>query len=422
MELNNKINFRQGKYILPAILYLPLLFAGYFIIDIFNIEIKDKKDKSLVETEYLNADLPKAHVKADLGDKMSNMKKSFGNVKDLSAMQNIANDRDSLRKKEEYQSKYNEKDRALLDTAAQRKAADEAAQKVAAAGSGSDLSYDEFMRDLTDEERANIKRLQDMGRLDLVEKQLGLPKGQLAILLGANPAKDEKQGGEAAKADSTAPSAAVTANYERERRKHRPVEELADDADGTAVVKKVDSGSAYFHTVSDNEETSRMITAIIDEEVKAVDGTRVRLRLLDDVTIDDVPLQKGTYLYATMSGFSKQRVNGTVSSVMVKDDIVKINLSIYDTDGMKGLYVPESQFRETVKDIGGSALSSTINTTEGMDRDNSVTQWASNAIRQATSRTTQAISKLIKKNRVRLKYGTKVYLVNGKDLNRKRKN
>ena len=29
-----KINFKQPKYLLPAIIYLPLLFVGYFIIDL----------------------------------------------------------------------------------------------------------------------------------------------------------------------------------------------------------------------------------------------------------------------------------------------------------------------------------------------------------------------------------------------------
>lgn len=50
-----------------------------------------------------------------------------------------------------------------------------------------------------------------------------------------------------------------------------------------------------------------MITAIIDENVKAVDGSRVRLRLLDDVEIGDVTVRKGTYLYAIMSGFRKTK-------------------------------------------------------------------------------------------------------------------
>ena len=36
MELIKRINFKQPKYILPALLYLPLLFTGYFVIDIFH--------------------------------------------------------------------------------------------------------------------------------------------------------------------------------------------------------------------------------------------------------------------------------------------------------------------------------------------------------------------------------------------------
>ena len=55
----------------------------------------------------------------------------------------------------------------------------------------------------------------------------------------------------------------------------------------------------------------------IDEEVKAVDGSRVRLRLLDDIEIGDETIRKGTYLYATMSGFGKQRLQGKVESIFL---------------------------------------------------------------------------------------------------------
>ena len=36
----------------------------------------------------------------------------------------------------------------------------------------------------------------------------------------------------------------------------------------------------------------------IDEDIKAVEGSRVRLRLLDDVEIDGKVVTKGSYLYA----------------------------------------------------------------------------------------------------------------------------
>ena len=143
------------------------------------------------------------------------------------------------------------------------------------------------------------------------------------------------------------------------------------------------------------------------------------MRLLDDIDIDGTKMPKGSYLYATMSGFSQQRVKGKVSSVLVGDEILKISLSLYDTsDGLEGLYVPGSSFRETAKDIGSSAMQSNLqmNTNSG---GNSFTQWAGQALQNGVQRTSNAISKAIKKNRVRLKYGTQVYLVNSKTERRR---
>jgi conjugative transposon TraM protein len=115
-----------------------------------------------------------------------------------------------------------------------------------------------------------------------------------------------------------------------------------------------------------------------------------------------------------MSGFSKQRVKGKVQSVMAGDEILKISLSIYDvTDGLEGLYVPASSFRETAQDIGSSAMSSNMQMNTG-NGGNSIAQWAGQALQNAYQKTSNAISKAIKKNKVRLKYGTQVYLVNAR--------
>ncbi len=45
----------------------------------------------------------------------------------------------------------------------------------------------------------------------------------------------------------------------------------------------------------------------------------------------------------------------------MEDELVKVSLSIYDTDGLEGLYVPISQFRETSKDVASSAMSGSMN-------------------------------------------------------------
>ena len=142
--------------------------------------------------------------------------------------------------------------------------------------------------------------------------------------------------------------------------------------------------------------------------------SRVRLRLLDDVEINETVLKSGSYLYAIMSGFSSRRVKGTVNSVLVNDEIIKVSLSLYDTDGLEGLYVPSSSSRETAKDVASGAFNSNMDMNTGSNG-NSLTRWGMQAIQDAYQKTSNAISKNIKKNKVNLKYGTFVYIINSKE-------
>ena len=177
------------------------------------------------------------------------------------------------------------------------------------------------------------------------------------------------------------------------------------------VVKKTKQVSDYFNTLGAANGKNKLISAIIDEEVKAVDGSRVRLRLLDDIEIGDETIRKGTYLYATMSGFGKQRVQGKVESIFYDEDIIKVSLSIYDTDGMQGLYVPLSSFRETTKDVASSAMQGGSMLDNSTTSSSGIRSWASQAAQNATQKVMNAFGTAVKKNKVRLKYGTKVYLV-----------
>ena len=64
MKITDKINFRQPKYMLPAIVYFPLLFTGYFVCDFFNLKIEDTS--KMESTNYFNDKLPSANIKGTL--------------------------------------------------------------------------------------------------------------------------------------------------------------------------------------------------------------------------------------------------------------------------------------------------------------------------------------------------------------------
>lgn len=402
MRITDKINFRQPKYMLPAIVYIPLLATGYFVFDMFNTEVAETQDKNLQTTEFLNPNLPGAQIKNGdgIGGKYENMAKSYGRIADYSAVDNI--ERDNEEEKETYESKYTEEDLAELVRQAEEKddaaevadaKAREAETKEQREESGVYSGYPESR--LSKTERQALEALNKA----LAEARL---RGQSAVVpmaqdtTQAEPPKEQIE----VKGQIAEDSKAVKA--------------LDEEDKAQEVVKKVKVTSDYFNTLTQNEHEPKLIKAIIDEDVKATDGSRVRLRLLDDIEIGETMVKKGSYLYATMSGFGSQRVKGSINSILVDDELIKVSLSLYDTDGLEGLYVPGSQFRETTKDVASGAMQSNMNIDQS-GANNSFSQWGMQAVTNAYQKTSNAISKAIKKNKVKLKYGTFVYLVNGKE-------
>lgn len=399
-----KINWKQPKYMLPLIIYVPLLFVGYFVIDLFHTEKAEIPDTSMTTTEYLNPELPDAKMKGDgIGNKYESMLKSYGRIDDYSAMNNI--DRNNDEEKEGYDSKYSDEERELLESQDAQKFAElqrqlqESAQKGQEVANGNVLSKEDRLA------RSQQREREAMDELNRALAQARLQGQQATQVPESNTNEQEDI------ADNT-PSkteAKVTVN-------ERLVKSIDDEDEAQEVVKKVKTTSDYFNTIVDADAEPNLIKAIIDENIKAVDGSRVRLRLLDDIEINEVVVPKGSYIYATMSGFGSQRVKGNVKSILIHDELIKVNLSLYDIDGLEGLYVPGSSFRETTKDVASGAMSNTSSlTSSSTTAGNALVQWGNQAISNAVQKTSNALGKAIKKNSAKLKYGTFVYLINGKE-------
>ena len=413
MMITDKINFKQPKYVLPAILYPLLLISGYLIFDIFDTEPAETGN-TLQTTEFLNPELPQARVDNNGGidGKYESMVKSYGRIQDFSAVENIErnNNKDD---KEAYESKYTEDDLALLDMEADKRTEElerlrEMQERLRkSAEKGEAMNHDTVSLPSLDEHE-RIARSEQRRKEALAELDKALAEARSQGRKGLEPTPDNTD---------TSVYRPVTTGTVTDRNVEvngNAVHELGDDVETGQVVKKIKTSSDYFHTLAENEPEPKLIKAIIDENIKAVDGSRVRLRLLDDVEINETVVPKGSYLYATMSGFGNQRVKGSVKSILVDDELVKVSLSLYDTDGLEGLYVPGSTFRETAQDVASNAMNSTMSINNGTSG-NTFSQWGMQAIQNAYQRTSNALSKAVKKNKAKLKYGTFVYLVNGRE-------
>ena len=280
--ITDRINFRQPKYVLPAILYPLLLVTGYLVMDIFDTEVAETPS-ALQTTEFLNPELPEAQMRDDgIGGKYESMVKSYGRIQDYSAVENIERNNNETTK-EDYDSRYTEEDLALLDSEAaarseelerlremqeQLRQSAERGQAMVADSAG--------VQPLSEEER--IARSEQRRKEALAELDKALAEARKQ---GQKGLQDMDSTG----TESLAPTGSAVVGGKVEIN-GQAVNELAENAENEQVVKKVKTTSDYFNTLAENEPEPRLIKAIIDEDIKAVEGSLVRLRLLDDVEID----------------------------------------------------------------------------------------------------------------------------------------
>ena len=248
----NKINFKQPKYFFPAILYVLLLITGYLFIDAFTTDVKSV-DSRLMSTEYLNSELPEARIDESLGSKRENMVNAFGDVKDYTAIANA--ERDSAKGKEEYETRYNDKEAATVQHNNELEQLRQLQKRVRSA-SNPKMGNDDFVVPLSEEERQTARRLR--GREGRSEADDLLTQ---ARSYGRNYAKAGEPAEE--NGEETGDRKSVAGNS-------KPKATNADDADeeeAEAVVKVSKGESEYFNTISQNDTGFGLITAIIDENI-----------------------------------------------------------------------------------------------------------------------------------------------------------
>ena len=409
-----KLNLKQPKYILPLIALPFVLMIGYFFNQFSDGMSKDKsqlaKSKD-ISTDFGNiserSDIKgKADAYADFFDKKTDgrtMIDGFGDEKDsLQSFDDNLSDRqkryvDSLnyaREKEKLnnlsrqsrqQSYYN-----AMDGKQSRQREDE--------------QYERSMKmlkmlngDNVNPKKSGSSDVKNNEVSDWKQQQMSLMREQMMLMDSIEKANNPELK-EQAKA------------LERMKKNDKEVDFFLNS---TLKVTKA-SKSADFNSIYKQKESS-FIKAVIDENTKGFLGSRIRIRLLEDVYVGNAKITKGTPLYALISGFSLQRVNLHIVSVMHQNEILPINLNIYDIDGMEGLYVPSSAFREMTLTMGQNIV-------QGQNLSSGSTDFFTNTISSVYQSTSKTIADLIRTNKAKIKYNSFVYLIDNKELENRKKN
>lgn len=386
-----RLNLRQPKYIFPLVIFLPLLGLIYFGMETFK---GNGKTAGNVVTDSINMSLPEARSEG-MDSKMTAMNKHFAEGGAFTAVDGIGDD---YEQKDTTGSGYNDKERQDID-----------------AVNAERLRQMKAEQDLRERQQANMNRINGYGSSGRSQQEdLNSYARELDRIQNRSMERQRQYQAEQERRDK-----------EEEAEERRQRQEMIDALTGntkkknkkeekTEIVEKVkDDNSEKFNTVASTENVDEpLIKAMIDRTTKAREGTRLRFKLLDDVTVKGIRLKKGSYLYGIVTGFGQQRVMANITSILVGNKFIKVNLSVFDNDGMEGFYVPESTFREMMKDAGSNVaaqnLQFDVNGSGGLSPEIIALQALQNMYQSASS----AVSKNIRKNKAKIKYNTIVYLIN----------
>ena len=153
------------------------------------------------------------------------------------------------------------------------------------------------------------------------------------------------------------------------------------------------------------EMESNAIAAVIHETQTVTAGSNVKLRLITDIYVNGILIPKGSFVFGTAS-LENERLLINIPGIRYGNNLLPVSLSVYDIDGLAGIYVPGSISRDVTKQSTDQALQSI----EMMSLDPSLKAQATAAGIQAAK---GLLSKKVKLVKVTLKAGYQVLLKDG---------
>ena len=103
------------------------------------------------------------------------------------------------------------------------------------------------------------------------------------------------------------------------------------------------------------EDSKRPFRCMFIRDEKLKEGQRVTLRLLETYEENGVRIPANSHLNAICKIGNRLELN--VKSVEMNGKIIPLNLCAYDTDGLKGIYCPETSSNKNAKKAENDALS-----------------------------------------------------------------
>ncbi|ALM50168.1 hypothetical protein AMR72_15460 [Flavobacterium psychrophilum] len=164
-----------------------------------------------------------------------------------------------------------------------------------------------------------------------------------------------------------------------------------------------------FYSLDDEPTDSNVgkaITAVIHETQTLVNGAVIKLRLTTDIMINGIAIPKDHFIFGTVS-LKGERLTVNIESLQYDTSIFQVDLTVYDMDGMEGIYIPGAIARDVAKSSADRSVQSLgVSTIDD--------SWSSQAMGAGIEAGKTLFSKKAKLVKVMVKAGYQVLLYDEK--------
>lgn len=190
-------------------------------------------------------------------------------------------------------------------------------------------------------------------------------------------------------------------------------EENQSFLESSAKVKGEAAVNSFYSLESEieREEVQNAVEAAVHETQTIVNGSIVKIRLINDVFINGVLIPRNSFVFGTAS-LKGERLEIKISTVKYQNSIFPVELSVFDIDGIKGIYIPGTINRDVAKASADRSMQS-IGLSGVSD------SWGAQAAGMGVEAAKSLLSRKVKLIKVSVKAGYKVLLYDEKEKNEK---
>ena len=189
--------------------------------------------------------------------------------------------------------------------------------------------------------------------------------------------------------------------------------------------KKTDKNGdmVYKQNIVRSSNPNQTIQAVVHNTQIIASGATIKLRLVQDIQINSaissvnisrtgsanslLTIAKGSFLYGICS-ISNERLTVQLTNITYNNQVIPVSLSVFDMDGIEGIYIPGAIERDVSKEGADQAIQS-FNLNNFNSLNSSIAGQAASAGMQAGK---ALLSKKVKLVRVTVKAGHHVLLQN----------